>query len=123
MNTKAGPRRKDLLTLSSNEKVYHAIFTKLQTYQREYNRAAKKKTRQVKTLQEIDSKGTARVINDIERQFDEKWMIKKKFTVKGFAVLCPGSRTRPLKRNCSTSAILLYDAPKKRPRLQLNRSF
>ena len=77
MNTKAGTRRKDPLTLSSNEKKYHYIFSELQTYQREYGRAARKKERQVKTLQEINSRGSGRVIDDLTRQFDAEWTVTR----------------------------------------------
>ena len=54
------------------------IFEKVQAYQREYGRAARKKAGQVKTLREINSKGSARVIDDLERGFDAEWTEKRK---------------------------------------------
>jgi len=53
-------------------------FEIIHAYQAEYFKDLRKKQRQIKTLQEIDSKYTARVIDDIERQFDERWMEKRK---------------------------------------------
>ena len=58
--------------------IEQGLFEKIQAYQAEYYKDLRKKQRQIKTLQEIDSKYTARVIDDIERQFDERWMEKRK---------------------------------------------
>ena len=54
-------------------------FEIIHAYQAEYFKDLRKKQRQIKTLQEIDSKYTARVIDDIERQFDERWTEKRKY--------------------------------------------
>ena len=59
--------------------IEQGLFAKIQAYQAEYYKDLRKKQRQIKTLQEIDSKYTVRVIDDIERQFDKKWVEKRKF--------------------------------------------
>ena len=59
--------------------IEQGLFEKIQAYQAEYYKDLKKKQRQIKTLHEINSKGAARVIGDIERQFDERWTEKRKY--------------------------------------------
>lgn len=59
--------------------IEQSIFERVQAYQAEYYKDLKKKQRQIKTLHEINSKGAARVIDDIERQFDERWTEKRKY--------------------------------------------
>ena len=63
----------------SNCEIYQSIFKKIQEYQIDYYKALKKRDKQIKTLQEIDSKGSARVIDDLTRQFDAEWTEKRKF--------------------------------------------
>lgn len=47
------------------------IFRGIQAFQAAYNRAANKKTRQIKTLREIGGTGAERLINDVQIKFDE----------------------------------------------------
>ena len=59
--------------------IEEGIFKKIQAYQAEYDKDLKKKQRQIKTLHEVNSKASGRVIGDIETQFDKKWVEKRKF--------------------------------------------
>ena len=123
MNTKAGTRRKDPLTLSSNEKMYHDIFVKIQSYQREYGRAARKKERQVKTLQEINSKGSARVIDDLTRQFDAEWTEKRKFhSARIRSVVCKIKDTA-IKKKLQYKCNFAVRCPEKTPTFATEQEF
>lgn len=59
--------------------IEQSIFEGLQTYQAEYCKDLKKKQRQIETLKEIESAGVTRVIDDVGRQFDERWTEKRKY--------------------------------------------
>ncbi len=109
--------------MSSNEKKYHYIFSELQTYQREYGRAARKKAEQVKTLREIASKGSARVIDDLTRQFDAEWTEKREIYSKQIRSAVYRIKDTAIKKKLQYKCNFAVRCPEKTPTFATEQEF